>query len=121
MRSALILVAAALFSAILNNTPVVVLLIPVLAALARERRIASARFLMAMNYATILGGSMTLIGSSTNLLVADIAAAFPDAGRRWPDLRAESWLRGHVRLVHRRGLGSHHAGSGPVGPGLGPR
>ncbi len=71
---ALILVAAALFSAVLNNTPVVVLLIPVLAALARERRIASARFLMAMNYATILGGSLTLIGSSTNLLVADVAA-----------------------------------------------
>lgn len=71
---AAVLVAAAIFSAVLNNTPVVVLLIPVLAALARERRLSSARFLMAMNYATMLGGSMTLIGSSTNLLVADIAA-----------------------------------------------
>ena len=70
---ALILVAAALFSAVLNNTPVVVLLIPVLVALAREKRLSGARLLMPMNYATILGGSMTLIGSSTNLLVADEA------------------------------------------------
>lgn len=73
-----VLVAAAIFSAVLNNTPVVVLLIPVLAALARERRLSSARFLMAMNYATMLGGSMTLIGSSTNLLVADVAARTAD-------------------------------------------
>ncbi len=70
---AVILVAAALFSAILNNTPVVVLLIPVLVALARIKRLSSARLLMPMNYATILGGSMTLIGSSTNLLVAEEA------------------------------------------------
>jgi di/tricarboxylate transporter len=75
---AFVLVAAAILSAVLNNTPVVVLLIPVLAALARERRMSSSRFLMAMNYATILGGSTTLIGSSTNLLVADVAARTTD-------------------------------------------
>ena len=71
---ALVVVAAAAMSAFLNNTPVVVMLIPVLAGLARIRRIPTGRVLMTMNYATILGGSTTLIGSSTNLLVAQVAA-----------------------------------------------
>ncbi len=71
---ALVVTAAAALSAFLNNTPVVVMLIPVLAGLARIRRIATGRVLMTMNYATILGGSTTLIGSSTNLLVAQVAA-----------------------------------------------
>ncbi|MGQ7792768.1 SLC13 family permease [Faunimonas sp. B44] len=69
----LLLAGAIVLSAFLNNTPVVVILIPVVAALARERRIASPKLLMPMNAATILGGSMTLIGSSTNLLVAQVA------------------------------------------------
>ncbi len=70
---AIIIVAAGLLSAFLNNTPVVIMLIPVLIGLARERRISPSSLLLPMNYATILGGSLTLIGSSTNLLVADVA------------------------------------------------
>lgn len=70
---AVVIVAAAALSAFLNNTPVVVMFIPVLAGLAREKRIPVAQVLMTLNFATILGGSTTLIGSSTNLLVAGVA------------------------------------------------
>ncbi|WP_026380198.1 SLC13 family permease [Afifella pfennigii] len=70
---ALLILFAAVLSAFLNNTPVVVMMIPVLISLARERRTSPARFLMALNFATIVGGSTTLIGSSTNLLVAEVA------------------------------------------------
>lgn len=70
---AMVFVAAAALSAFMNNTPVVVMLIPVLAGLSRIKRISPGRLLLPMNYATILGGSATLIGSSTNLLVADVA------------------------------------------------
>ena len=71
---AIMIVAAGLLSAFLNNTPVVIMLVPILIGFARERRIAASSLLLPMNYATILGGSLTLIGSSTNLLVADIAS-----------------------------------------------
>lgn len=71
---AIMIVAAGLLSAFLNNTPVVIVLIPILIGFARERRIAASSLLLPMNYATILGGSLTLIGSSTNLLVADVAS-----------------------------------------------
>jgi di/tricarboxylate transporter len=70
---AIVIVAAAALSAFLNNTPVVVMFIPVLVGLAREKRIPIAQVLMTLNFATILGGSTTLIGSSTNLLVAGVA------------------------------------------------
>ncbi|MBZ8132609.1 SLC13 family permease [Afifella sp. IM 167] len=70
---ALLILFAAFLSAFLNNTPVVVMMIPVLMSLARERRVSPARMLMALNFATIVGGTTTLIGSSTNLLAAQVA------------------------------------------------
>jgi di/tricarboxylate transporter len=71
---AIVIIAAGLLSAFLNNTPVVIMLVPILIGFARERRIGASSLLLPMNYATILGGSLTLIGSSTNLLVADVAS-----------------------------------------------
>ena len=66
----LLLLAALLLSAFLNNIPVVVLFIPVLRTL-MERRSQEARWsMMGMSFASVLGGMTTLIGSSTNLLVA---------------------------------------------------
>ena len=61
----------AALSAFLNNTPVVAALIPVVGDLARRIGIAPSRLLLPMSYATILGGTATLIGTSTNLIVAD--------------------------------------------------
>lgn len=57
-------------SAFINNTPVVVVFIPVMAALARRLRTSSSQLMMPLSFASILGGMTTLIGSSTNLLVA---------------------------------------------------
>ncbi|MDN2564966.1 SLC13 family permease [Aquibium sp. A9E412] len=68
------LLAAAALSAVLNNTPVVVIFIPVLTVLAAQRNFALSKALMPLSFLSILGGMTTLIGSSTNLLVAGVAA-----------------------------------------------
>ena len=60
-------------SAFLNNTPVVVMFIPVIAALASGVRMSASRLMMPLSFVTILGGMTTLIGSSTNLLAANVA------------------------------------------------
>ncbi|MCB1384355.1 MAG: SLC13 family permease [Nitratireductor sp.] len=65
--------AAGTISAFLNNTPVVVMFIPVMTAIAAQRNFDAAKGLMPLSYICILGGMTTVIGSSTNLLVANVA------------------------------------------------
>lgn len=60
-------------SAFLNNTPIVVLAAPVVRDVAESMRLSPKRFLIPLSYVTILGGACTLIGTSTNLLVNDMA------------------------------------------------
>ena len=57
----------------LNNTPVVVLAAPVVRDMARSLKLSPKRFLMPLSHVTVLGGLLTLIGTSTNLLVNDMA------------------------------------------------
>ena len=57
-------------SAFLNNTPVVVMFIPIMAALAQQGKIPVARYMMPLSFLSIFGGMTTIIGSSTNLLAA---------------------------------------------------
>ncbi len=57
----------------LNNTPVVVLAAPVIRDVARSLRLSPKRFLMPLSHVTVMGGLLTLIGTSTNLLVNDMA------------------------------------------------
>lgn len=68
-----ILTGAAVISAFLNNTPVVVIFIPILVVIAAQRSISPSRVFIPLSFITILGGMTTLIGSSTNLLVAGVA------------------------------------------------
>ena len=73
LAALLTLVGSAAFSGFLNNTPVVVMLLPVLMAAALHAHQAPSRILLPMGFATLIGGMSTVIGTSTNLLVAGIA------------------------------------------------
>ena len=56
-------------SGVMNNTPVVAVMIPVFIQVARKLGISPSRFLMPLSYFTVMGGMLTLIGTSTNILV----------------------------------------------------
>lgn len=64
------LVVVTVTSAFINDTPVVVMFLPVLQALAARVGMGASRVMMPLSFAAILGGMTTLIGSSTNLLVS---------------------------------------------------
>jgi len=65
-----ILLFVLVFSAFMNNTPLVILAIPIIQSLARSAKMSDSRMLMPLSYVAILGGMTTLVGSSTNLLVS---------------------------------------------------
>lgn len=70
----LTLVAAGTLSAFINNTPIVILLLPILVSVALRTQSSASSLLMPMGFATLIGGMGTTIGTSTNLLVIGVAA-----------------------------------------------
>jgi len=70
-----VLLGCILLSGVLNDTPIVVLMTPVLMSLAARTGSSPAPLLMPMNFAVLIGGTATAIGTSTNLLVVSLAAS----------------------------------------------
>lgn len=69
-----ILLAVGLASAFINNTPVVVLFIPIVMGLSCDCDFSPTKLLIPVSYVSILAGTCTLIGTSTNIIVSDLAA-----------------------------------------------
>lgn len=67
---------SALFSAFINDTAVVALLLPIALTVCRETNIAPSRLLMPISFAALFGGTCTLIGTSTNILVSSYAKKY---------------------------------------------
>lgn len=74
MLAVLLIVGVA--SAFINNTPVVVLFIPVVMSMSCRLGISPAKYLIPLSYISILAGTCTLIGTSTNIIVSDLASQF---------------------------------------------
>ncbi|WP_028579714.1 SLC13 family permease [Desulfogranum japonicum] len=72
---AIILLSVALASAFINNTPVVMLFIPVVMTMCCEFGLSPSKFLIPVSYASILAGTCTLIGTSTNIIISDLSVA----------------------------------------------
>ncbi|MEQ8518688.1 MAG: SLC13 family permease [Cytophagales bacterium] len=69
----LMMLLIAVISAFVNNTPVVAVFIPVVIQIAHSSGVSPAKMLIPLSFASIFGGTCTLIGTSTNLLVSGIA------------------------------------------------
>ena len=70
----LTLALGAVLSAFVNNTPIVVLLLPILVSVCLRAKTSPSKILMPMGFATLIGGMGTTIGTSTNLLVVSVAS-----------------------------------------------
>ena len=58
----------------INNTPVVAMMIPMVMGIARKTRTSPSKLLMPVSFASMMGGMLTLIGTSTNILASDVSA-----------------------------------------------
>lgn len=72
----LALVIAGAASAVVNNTPVVVVFMPMLGSVIARRQLPPSKFMMSLSFMTILGGMTTVLGSSTNLLASGVAQQY---------------------------------------------
>ncbi len=95
----------ALTSAFVNNTPVVLLFLPIVTSLAAKRNIKPSKLLIPLSFASILGGCCTLIGTSTNLLVSSTAAEQGQIPFRMFDLAPVGGIIAAVGILYLLTLG----------------
>lgn len=82
-----LLLGPALLSMFMANTPVILVFIPITLAIAAETRTSPSKLLLLIPYGAILGGSCTLIGTSPNLLVADLWSGYSSrAAEPWAEV-----------------------------------
>jgi di/tricarboxylate transporter len=96
----LTLLCGAVLSAFVNNTPIVVLLLPVLISVSVRANVNASRILMPMGFATLLGGMSTTIGTSTNLLIVNVAADLGIARMGMFDFIVPASLAGLVGVLY---------------------
>ena len=63
---------------IINNTPVVAMMIPMVVGIAKKTKTSPSKLLMPVSFAAMMGGTLTLIGTSTNILASDVSARLID-------------------------------------------
>ncbi len=68
-----IMISIGIISMFINNTAAVAIFLPIVLGVARETRMSTSKLLMPLSFASMLGGTCTLIGTSTNILVSSIA------------------------------------------------
>jgi len=73
MAMLLVMITAMIISAFMNNTPVVIVMTPVVISLASSLNISASKLLIPLSFAAIFGGTATLIGTSTNIIIGDLA------------------------------------------------
>ena len=95
----LMLVAVFVLSAFINDTPIVVLMIPILVGIAMRTKLPASGFMLPMGLATIMGGMSTTIGTSTNLLVVGITRDLGVADIGMFDITLPAILVGSVGLA----------------------
>jgi di/tricarboxylate transporter len=72
----LLTLCVSLISAFVNNTPVVMVFLPVVLSLSRTMKLPASKFLIPLSYASIFGGCCTLVGTSTNILASGVVASY---------------------------------------------
>ena len=97
---ALVLITVLVVSGFLNNTPVVVIFIPVMQVLSERLDRSPSRMMMPLSFAAILGGMTTLIGSSTNLLVSGTLVEMGRPGFGFFDFTLPGIVLAAVGLVY---------------------
>jgi di/tricarboxylate transporter len=96
----LTIIFTAVLSAFINNTPIVVLMLPILIGVAVKTGSSPSASLMPMGFASILGGMATTIGSSTNLLVVNVAADMGMSPFSMFDFSVPVMIAGSVALLY---------------------
>lgn len=96
----LTLLASAVISAFINNVPVVVLFLPILINISVRTGSPASSVLMPMGFATLLGGTATTIGTSTNLLVVSVAAEMGLKRMEMFDFLLPAAIAGGVGIVY---------------------